>query len=98
VLLPEAQEDVQEITSRDIDADGRLAEVIEWQLANGWSLVRPEDIGALTGAPILSEDLDTDDHGHVRNVGQVYWYPEYDVRDPVAQLLEHGYVEFVRGD
>jgi hypothetical protein len=28
----------------------------------------------------------------------VYWYPQYDVRDPVAQLLENGYVEFVRGE
>jgi len=71
---------------------------ISWRKSsNGWSFVRPEDVGALTDAPIISEDVDTDDQGNVRNVGTVYWYPEYDVRDPVAQLLENGYIEFVIG-
>ena len=89
VLLKGARDDVQEIASReDIDADSRLAETIEWQLANGWSLVRPEDVGALTEAPIISEEIDDDDQGNVLKVGTVYWYPEYDVRDPVAQLRD----------
>lgn len=98
MLLPEAREDVQEIASQEIDADSRLSEVIEWQLANGWSLVQPEDVGALTDAPILSEEVETDEQGEVRGVGTVYWYPQYDVRDPVAQLLQDGYVEFVRAE
>src|SRR5260221_678367 len=96
-LLEEARADVQEMASKELDADSKLAQVIEWQLANGWSFVRPEDVGALTDAPIITEDIDTDDQGNVRNVGTVYWYPQYDVRDPVTQLLENGYVEFVRG-
>lgn len=70
----------------------------EWQLTNRWSLVRPEDVGALTNAPILSEDIDTDDQGNVRSVGTVYWYPQYDVSDPVAKLPQNGYIDFVRGD
>ncbi|HEV2581043.1 MAG TPA: hypothetical protein VGT44_09335 [Ktedonobacteraceae bacterium] len=98
VLLPEARYDVQEISSQEIDADRKLSEVIEWQLANGWSLVRPEDVGALTDAPLLSEDVDIDDQGTIRSVGIVYWYPQYDVSDPVEQLLQQGYVDFVRGD
>jgi len=97
-LLPEARGDVQEISSKEIDADNKLSEVIEWQLANGWSLVRPEDVGALTDAPILSEDIDTDDQGNVRSVGTVYWYPQYDVTDPVTKLLQNGYIDFLRGD
>ncbi len=98
VLLPEARDDVQEISSKEIDADNKLSEVIEWQLTNGWSLMRPEDVGALTDAPILSEDIDTDDQGNVGSVGTVYWYPQYDVSDPVAELLQNGYIDFVRGD
>jgi hypothetical protein len=98
VLLEDAREDVQEIASRELDADSELAEVLEWQLSNGWSLVQPEDVGALTDAPILTEDLDTDDQGEVRHVGTVYWFPQYDVSDPVAQLLQNGSVEFVRGE
>lgn len=97
-LLEEARASVQEIASKEITADSKLAETIEWQLSNGWSMVRPEDIGALTEAPILSEEVDFDNQGIARNVGTVYWYPQYDVSDPVAKLLENGYVEFVRGE
>ncbi len=96
VLLPEARAEVEEIASRELDADSRLAETIEWQLSNGWSLVRPEDLGALTEAPILSEEVDYDDHGNLDTVGTVYWYPQYDVSDPIGQLLTNGSVEFVR--
>ena len=98
VLLPEAREDVQAIAEAELDADSKLGEVIEWQLGNGWSWVRPEDIGALTDAPILSDDIAYDDQGDVVSVGAVYWYPRYDVSDPVACLLTDGSVEFERVD
>lgn len=95
-LLPEAREDVQEIAfSQELTADNKLAEVIEWHIGNGWSFVDPEDIGALTEAPILSDDVDYDDQGKAK-VGVVYWYPEYEVTDPVAQLLENGFVDFTQ--
>jgi hypothetical protein len=98
VLLEEGRESVQEIASKEITADSKLAETIEWQLSNGWSFVRPEDIAALTEAPILSEEIDFDSQGTARNVGTVYWYPQYDVFDPITKLLENGYVDFVRGE
>lgn len=96
-LLEEERASVEEIAAQDLTADGKLAQVIEWQLSNGWEFVRPEDIGALTEAPILTEEIDTDDRGTVLSVGTVYWYPQYDVSDPVAKLLENGYVDFERG-
>lgn len=98
VLLEEGRESVEEIAAKEITADSKLAETIEWQLSNGWSFLRPEDIASLTDAPMLSEEADFDNQGTAYNVGKVYWYPQYDVRDPVAQLLENGYVEFVRGE
>jgi hypothetical protein len=39
VLREEAREDVQDIVSSELDADNELAEVIEWQLSNGWSML-----------------------------------------------------------
>src|SRR6266705_2166138 len=98
VLLPEARAEVEEIVSKELDADSRLAETIEWQLSNGWSLLPPEEVGALTEAPILSEEVDYDDQGNVDQVGAVYWYPQYDVFDPIGQLLTNGFVEFVRAE
>lgn len=95
VLLEEERESVEEIVAQEITADSKLAQAIEWQLGNGWSFVRPEDIGALTEAPILTEEIEEDNQGNVLKVGTVYWYPQYDVSDPVAKLLENGYVDFV---
>lgn len=97
VLLDEERASVQEIAAKEITADSKLAETIEWQLCNGWSMLRPEDIGALTEAPILSEEADFDNQGVAHNVGTVYWYPQYDVSDPVEKLLANGYVDFERG-
>jgi len=96
-LLEEGRESVEEIAAQEITADSKLAQVIEWQLGNGWSFVRPEDIAALTEAPILTEEIEEDNQGNVLKVGTVYWYPQYDVSDPVAKLLENGYVDFERG-
>ena len=87
---------MQAIAEAELDADSKLGEVIEWQPGNGWSWVRPEEIGALTDAPILSDDIEYDDEGEVVRVGVVYWFPQYDVADPVAQLLASGSVEFER--
>jgi len=96
-LLEDERESVEEIAAQEITADNKLAQVIEWQLGDGWSFVRPEDIAALTEAPILTEEIETNDQGTVLRVGTVYWYPQYDVSDPVAKLLENGYVDFERG-
>lgn len=52
---------------------------------------------ALTEAPILTEEIKEDNQGTVLRVGTVYWYPQYDVSDPVEKLLENGYVDFERG-
>ena len=97
VLLEGERASVEEIAAQESTADSKLAQVIEWQLGNGWSFVRPEDIAALTEAPFLTEEIETDDHGTVLWEGTVYWYPQYDVSDPVEKLLENGYVDFERG-
>ena len=40
MLLEEGRESVEEIAAKEITADSKLAETIEWQLGNGWSFVR----------------------------------------------------------
>ncbi len=96
-LLPEAREDVQEIaSSQQLTSDNKLAEVIEWHIGNGWSFVSPEDVSALTDAPILSDDIEYGNNGQVQRVGVVYWYQEYEIHDPIEQLLKHGFVDFTQ--
>ena len=66
-----------------------LCTLLEDHLCNGWEMVPPEDIGALTAAPILSDDILRDEEGRVTEVGRVYWYPNYAVRDEIEELRAH---------
>ena len=66
-----------------------LAATLEDHLANGWELVPPEDIGALTAAPILSDEIVRDEQGRVTDAGRVFWFPDYQVRDEIEELRKH---------
>lgn len=71
-------------------------DLIEWQLCNGWEVVPPEDIAALTSAPILSDDVERDDRGELQRVGALYWFPAYAVTCEIKELLANGTVFFPR--
>ena len=73
-------------------------EMIEWQLCNGWEFIWPEEIGALTDAPILSDAAERDDKGVLTSVGRVYWYPQYQVHNPVEELDRHVSIYFQEVD
>lgn len=60
--------------------------LLEDHLANGWESLEPQEIGALTCSPILSEDVTRDQEGKVLDVGTVFWFPDYQVRDIVEEL------------
>ena len=66
-----------------------LYALLEDHLCSGWEMVPPEDIGALTAAPILSDEISRDDHGNVTQAGRVYWYPDYAVRDEIQEIREN---------
>ena len=75
-----------------------LYELFEYQLCNGWSFVNPEDLGALTDAPILSEEIIYNDNGEVESIGIVYWFPDYMIVNIAEQLTKYGRVVFSRED
>jgi hypothetical protein len=59
--------------------------------------VDPADIGALTSSPIICDDAwTTHDDGtfELYPEAQVWWFPNYQVEDPVAILRETGEVVF----
>lgn len=59
----------------------------------GWDPVPPQVVGALTEAPIVSDDSSIDDDGEW-HVGRAWWYPNYMIDDPVAVVAERGWVRF----
>jgi len=63
-----------------------LCALLEDHLCSGWEMVPPEDLGALTSAPILSDEISRDEEGRITEAGRVYWYPEYQVCDEIEEI------------
>jgi hypothetical protein len=85
---PLAQEELAE--SRD------FFDAIEFQLCNGWSLVPPEEIGALTSGTILAEDIEYSDDGKIVSLKEVFWDDAYETRDALESLKQGKTVSFRR--
>ena len=72
---------------------GFMADMLE---ETGWSpngrllQVQPEDIAALTEAPILTDDRTIEDNGDVTVHGRVWWFPNYMVTNFADELIENG--------
>jgi len=72
--------------------------IIDYHLCNGWTRLYPEDVGALTESPILSQDVSYNDNGDIETVGDIFWYPNYQVENLAEKLLENGYLIFSKGE
>lgn len=68
---------------------------LEYHICNGWELVRPEEIGALTGDAntLLTDTAERNEYGELTACETVWFDNMYAVRDPVEELLAKGYVE-----
>jgi hypothetical protein len=55
-----------------------------------------EQVAALTDAPILTNEVRYDDNGNVTHIGDVFWYPGYEVHHFGEVLLANGFVTFLR--
>jgi hypothetical protein len=73
----------------DADVD-ELAEALAPMLENGWEWITPEEIGALTDAPIISDEATRDDYGNLSELGRVFWYSSYMILDPVEEMKGDG--------
>ena len=94
-LHRESKAELKELSQEEgWQGDAVMGDIFENLLCNSeYSWVRPEEIAALTNAPILGirgEDGES--------VEQVWWYPSYQLRSPQQDLLEYGEVIFQKGD
>jgi hypothetical protein len=93
-LLPEGREELDDLLARELDSDRIFHELVEHQLGNGWDSLPPETIGALTESIILSDEAELDDMGDFVNVGRCYWFPNYQVENPIETLRDKGSFTF----
>ncbi len=90
---PAMQEELKEAVAAG-NTQNALIDLLEHIIANSdidW--IRPEEIGAMTDAPIFGH-IDRNDQGEVVSVGDVWWYPNYMVSDPIEVLAERGTITF----
>jgi hypothetical protein len=83
---------IMEVFGEDdaLDSDTAMFQVFEYLTANGLNWISPENIGALTSSPILSDTPD----GDIREDSKVWWFPNYQVESPLRTLVEKGRVIF----
>lgn len=74
--------------------EGALVSGLEHWFGNGYELIAPEEVGALTDSLIIGYDTDRDDQGKLLKAPQVWWFPNYQVESPLQTLLEKGEVIF----
>lgn len=66
-----------------------FADLMEDYFASSWEHIRPEDIGALTSADIISDDVVRDEEGNIDHIGTVYAYMDYQIKSHIEELY-HG--------
>lgn len=78
---------------------GGLAQILE-DFQDDFHWVRPEEIGALTDAPILafSDEVVFDEKGNFVSAPRVFYYNEYALHDEVEEMLSAGMVVFTKHD
>ena len=92
VLLPEARDDLLELRRAEESGEKTTgdveAEVLEDLIANGFQYVEPADVGALTSAPMITDEFDEECRPIVG--GTVFAYMDYQTRSFVEDLAEKG--------
>ena len=97
-ILPDKHLEVA--LSADDDADEVRGWGHEWwhmfeeAVGKGWGTVAPEWIGAMTAAPMVTDGYTVHDDGESEVFGQVWWFPNYMVENPVETLATKGRVVF----
>ncbi len=71
-----------------------LLDTIGWSGNGVLHLVNPQDVGALTEAPIISDGISIHDDGTIEVHGQIWWFPDYAVRHVGQDLLQHEHAIF----
>ncbi len=88
-LLPGKREELEEW--EDKSTSRATYDLLEHQLCNGWDTIRPEEVGALTEAFIISDDTARDDQGKLVECGRVYSNIDYyQIESDVERLLRLG--------
>ena len=71
-----------------------LYELFEDIICNSnWNFIAPEQIGALTDAPIIASGVYYDDNGDIEDLLEdIYWHGNYQVESTIKKIFNGGLV------
>ena len=69
---PEGVDEASDLKANNQSSEGDFINMIEDHLGNGWSLVDATDLGAMTEALFITNDVDIADNGDITRIGD-YW-------------------------
>lgn len=93
-LTLEGRQDLPYLRDR-FSCDSVWVEMVERYQTPGsaYMMLKPEEIGALTSAPIIGHGFAYDDYGEIQQGGdnpKVWWFPQYETVDEFEELLKPG--------
>jgi hypothetical protein len=83
-LTEEGKSIIDEVIALGGSDEQLFIDLIEYQLSNGYSLVKPEDVGALTSSLLLSDGV------------SIWYYNYYAVVSYLADLKNYGSVVWTK--
>lgn len=73
-----------------------LARLLE-ETNSKFQAVTPDQVGALTDAPMLTDEIEYKNEGDgIGIVGTVWWYPQYEHKSFMSELVKNKQVTFAR--
>ena len=98
LLVPtaEGRQEADRLADKRIGASRALTDLLEDHLGNGWELLDPYEIGAMTEAPILAEsdEVYRNDRGEVVLAGKIYYFDKYATVDEIEEFARGKSVTF----
>ena len=82
---------------RNQDDAAFLAQFYESELCNGYSLVNPADVGALTDAVMLSDCIIDDDTPEIDG-GKLWWHSNYQLQGLGDTIVKQGYINLPKAN
>lgn len=97
-LVGESRDDLEAIKERvggdDVRFLREMMDMTGWLGNAVFTPIYPENVGALTDAPMFSDVVEYLDDGEVEVPGKVWWFPNYAVENFAETLLSQGKVTF----
>ncbi len=99
--LPNGDLEITVDDPSDLDSAHDIGDVLDSgrYIGNGWDVVDAEatNCGDLTEAPMIAEDATLEDDDSWTFYGDIWWFPNYQIEDPVETLRQTGRVVFKLG-